>query len=66
MRCERCGGHTRASICSMFNRQMLCMGCKEKEKAHPEYKQATEAEAVAVGNGDYNFPGIGLPANLRQ
>jgi len=58
--CERCKSETRTSIMSMFNTQMICMDCKEKEKENPRYKEAIRAEAEEVRKGNYNFKGIGL------
>ena len=49
---------------SMFNTDLICIPCKDKEKAHPEYDNAVEAERNAVIQGDYNFKGIGKPDNL--
>jgi hypothetical protein len=40
------------------------MDCKNREVAHPLYKQALTTESNHVRNGNYNFPGIGLPADL--
>ena len=51
-------------IMSFFNTQMICMDCSEKEKTHPDYPRAREAEREAMGRGDYNFPGIGKPEDL--
>jgi len=64
MRCERCGKPTRVTIGSMFNTEMICLDCKEREKAHPDYERARQAEARAVRSGDYNYSGIGRPADL--
>lgn len=64
MRCERCGSEARISICSIFNTEQICRGCREREEAHPDFERAREAEARAVRSGDYNFPGIGKPADL--
>ena len=50
---------------SYFNTQMICETCETKEIAHPKYKEAREAENKAVRYGDYNFAGIGLPADLE-
>lgn len=58
--CDRCGGsleHGRTM--SMFNTDVICMDCQKKEKQHPRYKEAVEAERNAVMNGDRNFQGIG-------
>jgi len=49
---------------SMFNEDILCMECKEKEKQHPDYNKAVDAEAAQVRAGNYNFKGIGKPADL--
>ena len=46
--CDRYGGSLAGGrTMSMFNEQCICMKCKD-------------AEAAAVGRGDYNFAGIGL------
>ena len=65
--CPRCGEQMIASIMSMFNLDEICMDCKKREKAHPKYKEAADAELAAVraGNGK-SFPGIGLPEDLKQ
>ncbi len=65
MICERCFKESTSSIGSMFNTQQICFECKQKEKAHPDYEKARKAEGEAVRAGDYNFPGIGLPPDLR-
>jgi len=44
---------------SMFNEQEICMDCKDKERARPDYKQAQEAERAQVQQGNYNYKGIG-------
>jgi hypothetical protein len=51
---------------SKFNPQDLCEKCKRAEEAHPEYSKADEAEFQSVKAGDRNFPGVGLPADLRK
>ena len=65
-RCQRCvgcldGGRTM----SMFNTQVICMACKEKEMLRPDYRDAVEAEMKAVRNGDRNFKGIGLKGGAK-
>jgi hypothetical protein len=52
------------TIMSMFNTDVICMGCKDKEERHPDYEAAREAESRAVRRGDYNHPGVGKPDNL--
>jgi hypothetical protein len=49
---------------SRFNTDWICLACEEKERAHPLYKKASEAELAAVRSGDFNFKGIGKPADL--
>lgn len=59
--CDRCGGLLdKGRTMSRFNEDCICMDCAEKEREHPRYKQAVEAEMEAVRNGDYNFKGIGF------
>lgn len=64
MKCDRCGKETTTTICSMFSTEMICMACKEKERKHPMYEEAREAERQAVLKGNYNFEGIGRPSDL--
>ena len=65
MTCDRCGKESISSTGSMFNVEQICFDCKDKEMAHPQYDEARRVELEAVQNGDYNFPGIGLPSDLR-
>jgi hypothetical protein len=37
------------------------MVCYEKERHHPEYKAAADAENAEIRKGNYNFKGIGYP-----
>ena len=62
--CDRCFRETKATIMSTFNQEIICMACKEKERAHPAYPRAQAAEAAAVRSGDYSFPGLGKPDDL--
>jgi len=62
--CERCLKETSCTTMSIFNTQMICDICIEKEKNHPNYKHAKEVEAQQVKHGNYNFPGIGKPKDL--
>ena len=64
-KCDRCKQETGVLIMSMFNTQMICPGCRDREQADPMYEQAREQELEAVRRGDYNFGGIGLPKRLR-
>jgi hypothetical protein len=63
--CARCGDEGGPIITSYFNMDALCFDCKAKEKEHPRYQAAVDAEVAACQRGDFNFPGIGLPDDLR-
>ena len=62
--CVRCGQDKGAFTMSRFNTDRICMACQEKEKSHPNYQGAVEAELVAVKSGNMNFEGIGKPSDL--
>jgi hypothetical protein len=63
--CDRCHQPTRWLVMSMFNLDLLCNACKERERVHPKYAAAVAAEAQSVRDGVANYPGIGLPEDLR-
>ena len=65
MTCDRCRKETFGSVGSMFNMQVICFECKDKEEAHPDYQRARDTELEAVKRGEMNFAGIGLPSDLR-
>ena len=57
--CVRCGCATNGvTTMSMFNEDVICMPCKEKERNHPNYKKAVNADIEAIKGGNYNFKGI--------
>lgn len=62
--CERCKKQSSITIMSMFNKDTLCMECKEIERNHPDYSTACEAERAEIRQGNYNFMGIGKPSDL--
>lgn len=64
-KCHRCGDESRVWMMSRFNTQECCLRCIERERTHPRYPEAEKAELDAIRSGDYNFPGIGLPDDLR-
>ena len=64
-KCQRCYCVTDMHIMSMFDVSLICIECSDKEKGHPRYPAASEAEAAAVRSGDTNFQGIGAPSELR-
>lgn len=61
--CDRCGAPLTVRIMSMFNEDVICMECKEKERKHPDYKKAVEADEAAIRSGNRNFKGIGFKKN---
>lgn len=67
MNCDRCKKSMSMTVSTMsyFNTDTLCMDCQEKESKHPLYDDAVRAEFDAVRMGNYNFPGIGLPNDLK-
>jgi len=64
-KCQRCYRVTTMHIMSMFDVSLICMECSEREKGHPTYAAASEAEAAAVRSGDTDFQGIGAPSELQ-
>lgn len=62
--CPRCKQRTDVTIMSRFNTQEICIACEKRERQHPDYQRAAEAELAAVRRGDYNFPGVGCPQEL--
>lgn len=65
MICDRCGAETRMHTMSMFNRDEICMPCKDDERLTPGYARAERAESLACRAGNYNFGGVGLAADDR-
>ena len=64
MICERCNQKTDLHTMSFFNTQDICMTCVEKEKQHPKYAEAVQADVDEIKKGNMNFEGIGLPSDL--
>lgn len=58
MKCQRCGKETNIHIMSMLNTDEICMDCKEKERKHPLYEKARDAELAEVKKGNYNYKGL--------
>lgn len=58
--CVRCGDRLVAHTMSMFNLDILCIECREDERAAPGYEEAAEAEGGACRAGDFSFTGVGL------
>ena len=59
--CDRCGKLLNGCrIMSMYNQDVLCMDCKDKETQREDYSKAVEADHAEIRRGNYNFAGIGL------
>ena len=58
--CDRCGAPLKVRTMSMYNTDVICMACKEKERKRSDYREAVEADNAAIRRGDFNFKGIGL------
>jgi len=59
-RCDRCGGSLSGGrTMSMFDTATICLVCKGKERQHPDYRKALEADRDAIRHGEVNFKGIG-------
>lgn len=63
MKCQRCGS---VSTVSFFNTEEICMECQRAEQQHPRYAEARAEETAACLRGDFNYPGIGCPPELRK
>jgi len=64
-KCDRCGSSKNGHLTgSYFNTDMICPVCEDKERAHSQYNLARERDAQEVRMGNYNFKGIGKPADL--
>lgn len=64
--CDRCGRSTNITIMSMFSTETICGPCSDREQKHPLYEEARRVEGEAVRRGDFYFPGIGTPLDLRR
>lgn len=56
--CERCGAELTTRTMSKMNSDVICIGCKEQEKQHPRYKEASDREMEEVRRGNYNYGGL--------
>lgn len=65
MTCNRCGTEMRVHTMSIFNRDDICMPCKDDERLTPGYAHADHAESLVCRAGNYNFAGVGLAADDR-
>lgn len=65
MKCDRCYTDAIVTTGSMFNADTICLECQRVEQAHPAFEAARRREAEECAWGNYNFPGVGLPDDLR-
>lgn len=63
--CDRCHEEISSWRMSWFNTQQICIECYLKEKKHPDFKKARDKVHEEEQNGNYNYPGIGLPDDLN-
>lgn len=66
MICDRCGKESSFSTGSYFDTSQVCMECDKAEREHPDFEKARAVELEHVKRGDFNFRGVGLPADLRR
>lgn len=62
--CDRCCCKTNFTTMSYFTTASICMDCDKKEREHPRFKEAQDAEMAQIRQGNYNFKGIGKPKDL--
>lgn len=67
-KCARCGVPLESVVhtTSMFNKDVICVDCKDREKRHPLYEKAVKVEREEVLKGNYNYEGIGCPPELYE
>ncbi len=65
MTCDRCGSESGYSTGSYFDTAQICLDCAERERAHPKFDYARKIETQQCKQGNFNYPGIGLPPELR-
>ena len=65
MKCDRCKKISNGHKMSFFNTQMCCTNCIRKEEKHKLYKKAVEMERIQYKLGNKDYPGIGLPDDLK-
>lgn len=63
--CERCGRPARITTMSFFDTSTICLSCESREERHPRHRAAVEADEQAIKRGDFNYPGIGLPSDMK-
>jgi len=66
MQCKRCGQERTGAVSSMFDGEIICRDCHNREKSHPKYQLAFHSVKEAVNRGNYRYGGIGLPEDLQR
>ena len=57
--CDRCGGSLDGGrIMSMFNKDCICLDCKQKETQDKDYRKALDADIAEIKKGNYSYEGI--------
>ena len=57
--CDRCHNPTNGkTTMSIFNEDVICMDCKEKESDEPDYMLAKDKELEEIKKGNLNYKGI--------
>ena len=64
-KCDRCKKIANIYKMSFFNTEKCCMDCIKKEEKHKLYKKAVEMEMIQYKLGNKDYPGIGLPDDLK-
>lgn len=57
--CDRCGKELVSRWLSMFNMDVICPECKEKERQRSDYNQAIDAVDAEFKKGTIDFEGVG-------
>jgi hypothetical protein len=49
--CHRCEEPSSSYIMSMYNHELICGDCKDKERKRPDYKQAESRDLMQYASG---------------
>lgn len=64
MICGRCHRECNGFTGSYFDTANICFRCEEVERNHPAYEEARRVESAECARGNFNFRGVGVPADL--
>ncbi len=63
--CDRCGKSLKdGRIMSMLNTECICMKCSEKERKHPNFEKARDAEHELIKKNMANTNSISLSSEI--